>query len=213
MSNHDAANQAPAGEPVNSDSDEKREAGKERERNWREQRHSGDSLWIKVGVPLLIGLAAAGAAYFGAQSGANATLEAQEQQLTAQQNQTVRTQREQVYEQYLKSADAYEVASSERYSQCAGDTTCPVNVAGWQSARFNYQGALNAVYVYGSNEAVRYTLLISAAMPPSLGIPSNYGNVAPGKVNEDLFVSAFQGFQRMMCLEVNPDPQDACSYP
>lgn len=207
MSDPDGANQALAAESVNSDADVKQEDDEAKEHDVQVKRSPGDSM-TKVTVPLLIGITAAVAGFFGAQSGANATLEAQRQQLTSEHNETTRTQREQVYQQYLQAANAYDVASSERYSECISDRGCSTSVAGWQRARFSYQGALNAVYVYGSNEAWRQTHVISSSLPQSLGVNSD--DTIPSKVNQNLFTIAYQGFQVIMCLELNPTPQDAC---
>src|SRR6266571_2130465 len=205
MSNHNDAttNSIEAGEPVHGQTPVKRQGIGRKRDEVRGEPGLENSLWTKIAIPLLIGIVAAGAGFFGARSGANATLEAQRLQLISQHNDIVRTKREAVYQQYLKAADTYDVASSNRYSECIGKKTCSANVAGWQNARYNYQGALNAVYTYGSNKAWQQTHEISAALPPSLAS----GDTPPGRVNDDLFRSGYTKFLTIMCREVNPDPQ------
>lgn len=75
-------------------------------------------------------------------------------------------------------------------------------------ASHTYQAAINEVYVYGSEAAIRAEGLVSRALPPSLSGLSGRLTIRP--VDETGFYSAYRRFQAVMCAEVPAEPRPTC---
>ncbi|MDX6588107.1 MAG: hypothetical protein QOI31_2580 [Solirubrobacterales bacterium] len=145
------------------------------------------------------------------------TTETQDQRFIEDREAESRAKRERTYEKYLRAANSYAVETTnalDELKRCADDQASSrpeveaCEIAGFFSARYLYQGAINNLYVYGSQDAIEAEGAISATLPSSLGAIS--GDFKLAKVNDSDFRAAYQSFLSIMCRELPPDPRPEC---
>lgn len=156
-------------------------------------------------VTLLLTVAAAIA---GAGIGANAALGGVDKQIVAQNAARSQDKRDVAYKAYLEAANQYFYAWDGFVS--AEIPTAQAEAANrFQSARFEFRGQTNEVWVHGSDEAVRAINLVAQTMPNSL--PSSdlpHLDVLPDPV---AFRDAYNDFLRIRCEEVAPVSRKGCA--
>lgn len=145
--------------------------------------------------------------YLGAWQQARTQIEAQAAQNREDQKKEDRERRAEIYEELLGTADVYAVETNKIITDCK-DGKCSPKWGEWQTARYNYQGALNHVWVFGSNDAVAQTGVISASLPDSLWLPSP--DTLSLRFDSEKFIVAYQGFQFLMCRELPAQPRSDC---
>lgn len=144
----------------------------------------------------------------------SASREQQSEQFDEARNQDLRDLRRPVYSEFLDAANAYAVAHTRRQEECKVGTDIPA-VKGQpctvglmtklQSARFDFQGAINRMESVESTEADRAAGKVTAALPPSLPLPNSAP--AEGPVNQVAFRAAYVEFIDVMRCDTNPtDP-------
>ncbi len=170
--------------------------------------------WNRHGAVVLAALVAAAAALGGNAIGAsgayNAAVAQQEAGAAAAAEREVRTKRGEVYAAYLGAANQYVIENSKMIrelesSEANPDNLNPAVLNSWLSARSDYQGEINRVYVYGSDRAWELHRDLAAALPPALGSEIEFK-----KVNDHAFTTAYQEFQKVVCLEVPAIPRRGC---
>ncbi|WP_330355384.1 hypothetical protein [Streptomyces chartreusis] len=145
--------------------------------------------------------------YWGAWQQARTQIEAQAAQNHEEQKKEDREKKAEVYEGFLNASDTYAIETHEIITDCK-DKKCSPDWDKWQTARSEYQGALNHVWVYGSDAAVSQTGLVSASLPASLWVPSS--DTLSLRFNSEEFTVAYQGFQALMCEELPAQPRAGC---
>lgn len=171
-------------------------------------------------VSVVIGILTVGAGYFGARAGADANLTGTREQVVAQDQKEIRVKRGEVYANFLEVANAYSVESynfiRDREIDLKDNGRLDAKgpelgraVGTYQHARYEFQGAINDVYVYGSDEAWTASKAVSAALPPSLGTVDSSVQIQAPKYS--VFTAAYQKFINVMCGEVVPVPRSGCA--
>jgi hypothetical protein len=154
------------------------------------------------------------AALAGAATGGATSYLVQRNQFTEDKASEARVKRAGVYAAYLRAANDGASEADGAYdrlaAQCRGPSRCSgVTLARGRElakARVAYQGALNDVYVYGTDEAWRLTKRLSATMPPTLG----FQTLQIKRVNRAAFASAYSAFLARICDEVPARPRPGC---
>ncbi|GGK13047.1 hypothetical protein GCM10011583_51260 [Streptomyces camponoticapitis] len=162
---------------------------------------------LGFGVALIGAVIGGGFSYLGAWHQSRTQLEAQEAQGREDRKKEDREKRAEVYEGFLGAADIFAVKTNGIITDC-NDGKCSPDWHAWQTLRAEYQGALNQVWVYGSDEAVTQTGRISAALPKSLWEPN--ADELHLTFESANFRTAYQGFQSLMCRELPASPRTAC---
>ncbi len=172
-----------------------------------------------AGVPLIAAVLGLGGGLAGAYLGAHATIVTQREQLQASRSAEARTKRATVYAQFLAASNRYAVETTQALSilrKCAhagprrpflcsslGKQAGPA-----QNARYEFQGALTDVYVYGSTTGVRAALNVADTLPPSVGHLNGHISLVP--ISEVVFTRTYQAFLSVMCREVSAEPRSTC---
>ncbi|MGQ4712323.1 hypothetical protein ACUN22_01420 [Streptomyces anulatus] len=164
-------------------------------------------IMLGFGVALIGAIIGGGFSYLGAWHQSRTQLEAQEAQGREDRKKEDREKRAEVYEDFLGAADVFAVKTNGIITDCK-DGKCSPNWHAWQTSRAEYQGALNQVWVYGSDQAVTQTGRVSAALPKSLWEPS--ADELHLTFESANFRAAYQGFQSLMCRELPASPRTAC---
>ncbi|WP_150109941.1 hypothetical protein [Crystallibacter crystallopoietes] len=181
----------------------------------------GRKLFRAVGHPtgtalLVAALAFAGGLVGGFQAG-SATTEAAEIETRAVQENEHREKRRQVYADYLSSANSYNSATGAFFRALGripsdAETEAAIaqiedEVGAFEQARHDYQGKINDLYVYGSDEAWIAHTGLASTLPEALG---NVPNRQIDAVDEQAFGEAYQAFMGVFCREAVPEPRDGC---
>jgi hypothetical protein len=175
-------------------------------------------------VPLLAAAIGLAGGLLGAHFGAEATITTQREQAHEARRSEARVKRAKVYSDFLAAADSFE--SKSRYftytihrrvskggsvrAACRRAKICGLPRAlfdAYSSARSNFQGALNQVYVYGTPRGVRAARELAGGLPPALYKP---GSFSIGDVDEPVFFRGYNAVLDTMCAEVSADPRPTC---
>lgn len=123
-----------------------------------------------------------------------------------------RTKKAEVYFAYLDAANSYSNETSQlrrSYVSLPVDSPPPAADYGeWQQARFEYQGAINDLSVYGSDTAWDVHRRIAAAMPQSLFASTE--PVRVDAVNDILLNAGTRDFLSLACQELPASPRAGC---
>lgn len=167
--------------------------------------------WFWRGAYAVISTLIAGAAGVGGSYlGAHAVVQSSHDQIQAAAAQAVRDKRAAVYSEYLTTANAYSVQvgvvrdfvkRQPKGFKPVGDRE-PFNTL--LNTRYDYQGAINNVSVYGSDAAWQALLQVEAAFPPL------FGGLVPGPVDGRAFKTAYNNFLTVFCQEVPAVPRAGC---
>lgn len=132
----------------------------------------------------------------------------QESQTLEERRSEDREKRAEVYSVFLHSADEFAAETSNAISSCTKKNPCEFDWQAWDEARSAYQGSINSVYVYGSDDAVRASRAVSASLPSSIWKPPP---ASPHlEFEAEQFSAAYRGFQSTMCQELPAIPRDSC---
>jgi hypothetical protein len=182
----------------------------------------------KFAVAMVAGAIGLAGGLGGAWIGANAATNNQRDQAKEARQAEARQKRADVYSDFLDAAVKY--ATTTRQIQ-AKIRAAPVYKPGrtlyicgnpsfqrctdldrelprYLSARSRFQGALNDVYVYGSNPGVELAREMAGALPASLNTPKNGFPI--GRVKEEKLSRTYSRILDRMCAEVRSDPRPTC---
>jgi hypothetical protein len=153
-----------------------------------------------AGVPLISAAIAGGAALAGAKVGADATVESQRRLIDEQRLAGDRTKRATVYTRFQWTADRYAYEAAKAFRRCGRRVRCKALEGRVQTARFNFQGGINDVYVYGSRDAWSAAREVARALPSSsIGLS---GTIRAQPVSVEEFQAAYNRFLDVMCREL-----------
>jgi hypothetical protein len=114
------------------------------------------------------------------------------------------------YSSYLDALNEYASHQQTRADECVPGTDrpvgsqsdCTVSVQDLQAARFAYQGAVNDMYIYGSDEALALVKDIAALLPTATTVT---GPPEEGGINDvERYSSLFGQFIDLMREDVAP---------
>lgn len=174
------------------------------------QRGKGRIPWraLAAAFTLVVSLAAG---LFGGWAGSALTVNASKE---AEQ----RTRVGEVYASYLDASDSYYNATTalveafDAQVPAAGGSSVTTNVqlptAAFEKARHDYQGAINDVYVYGSQAAWKANLDVTRVLPLALGNVPNRNIPRP---DAEAFRAAYVGFLDVFCREAVAEPRKGCA--
>jgi xanthosine utilization system XapX-like protein len=175
------------------------------------------SLLYRSVVPVAASLLALAGVIVGAQIASDATREA----ALIQGEMTVASDHRekigQVYAAYLDAANNYSVATEgvldafegldDVANQASEDPVVAQELAAFEDARHAYQGAINDLYVYGSDVAWAAHTSVAVALPPALGVVEGR---SIERVDRAEFTSAYRDFQKAFCREATAEPREGC---
>jgi hypothetical protein len=174
--------------------------------------------WVAPGAAVAAAIIAAGAGYFGAKQGVEASVQIARDDRRAAVDQRTQEKRATVYQDYLQKANDFNFEAADLASALAiksGNlkkflmTTEGTNaVTQYNNARAAYQGAINDVYVYGSDAAWAAHRKVAATLPPSLGAIDL--TLPTGVPDQKEFNASYQAFQSVVCREVVAIPRQGC---
>ncbi|MDX2827795.1 hypothetical protein PV416_43795 [Streptomyces ipomoeae] len=145
--------------------------------------------------------------YLGAWQQSRAQMAAQESLYREDRAREDREKRSEVYKRLLETSNSFAVATDEIATDCS-DRKCSPDWSEWEDARFEFQGALNEVWIYGSDDAAAQAEVISTTLPESIGFPK------PDELHIGVksveFAQAYSGFLALMCRELPAVPRNGC---
>jgi hypothetical protein len=131
-----------------------------------------------------------------------------QRQLTASRGADARTKRAEVYAAFLSAANLYSLRAQQLFEACDGADLCSTTDGELRRNRYAFQGAVNDVYIYGSDEANAVSGLISALLPnTNIGL-SNEIELKP--IDEDAVAAAYRSMLLRACIEASAEPRQAC---
>ena len=78
----------------------------------------------------------------------------------------------------------------------------------FERARYDYQGAINDVYVYGSEAAWEANRKVGRVLPAALG---NVENRVIARPDAEAFRAAYNDFLDVFCREAVAEPRTGCT--
>lgn len=157
------------------------------------------------------GLFALGAAYIGGQISASGAIDAQTRQAEADAATAVGEKRAEVYSAFLQEYTAYYRSTQDAERRL--DKGGTVDISLFIQAREKFRGALNEVYVYGSNEQWERAQATAATLPSSYGTNIQERDIRAVDEDGAELERRYAAFQLAMCKEVNFDPDRECNAP
>lgn len=165
---------------------------------------------------LFVPLVAIVAAIAGGAVSCQATTSATNATLAAQQDRDRAAIRGELYQDYIDAANEYYLESADASEAIADIPDSKLNadlpeVQSWLSARHDFQGEINRMYIQASDEALDLARDLAAFMPPSVGGPDQ-GDLEELKAfsTTPLFTEAYSGFLDQTCLEIRVDDDQSC---
>jgi len=128
-------------------------------------------------MPLLVVVVSSLFAYRIAELNVQTARQQQGEEFEIRRSDEARTKRAEVYERFLGAADRFAVAARAAIVECPSD--CPSPPGDYQNARYEFQGAINQVYIYGSAEAVVRLRALAQTLPPALSGLSGGVTITP----------------------------------
>lgn len=173
---------------------------------------SGKLALTGVIITALTALAGAGiGGYFtaaNAQVAAESQKALQEEQFDEEKKRLLRDQRAPYYAAYDAAVQTFATQMTVR-NECEKKklATCRYSVEDLQTARYELQGAINNIYIYGSIEMQAAVTLMSATMPRTMVGLSGYAEAGP--VDAPAFLEALNKVRAVTCYDVSP-VHDSC---
>lgn len=175
----------------------------------------GKSVWVTAVFALsaaLLGSVVGGLFVYRASVDSQAL---QARELRAEDERAIRRE---TYLAYLDNATAYRNSTLELLKELekvpeTDLTGTTVAFGPWLTARFDYQGSVNSLYVYGSDQAWQRHLGIAATLPYAVGYLDPTQIVADlARIRDDIisFGRAYSNFLDLMCRELPATPRDGC---
>lgn len=197
---------------------------------------AGGPPWLYlVIVPVISALFSGLAAVYGAQSGAakanEGAIAVQRQIMNEQRAREDRKTKEEVYLKFLDNADTYNTdtnkatscldgarkqARSTNSSESTAFLDCTAELNDLRSSRYAFQGSINEVYIYGSNEALLASQQVAYTLPASIGSSTIGGRGIPriGQLlterDQREFTRAYSDFLTVACNEVPARRRSNC---
>lgn len=115
-----------------------------------------------------------------------------------------------VYAAYLDAANSYNNAALDQARAQAALPASRVQPqsAAFEHARHEFQGAINEVYVYGSEDAWEANLKVVKVLPVALGNLPDRKIFGPDPVK---FQTAYNQFLNVFCREAVAEPRKDCA--
>jgi len=182
--------------------------GDQGRRNVRSQRSEDRRLALYGLAGALAGAILGGLfSFWGSWQQARTQLEAQVAQNREDRSKEDREKKAEVYEEFLDTANSFAVETNKIITDCK-DGKCSPDWDKWQTARYNYQGAVNRVSVWGSDAASDQMAELSETLPNSLWSPDSDSISLHFKSKE--FSVSYLAFQSLMCRELPANPRKGC---
>lgn len=126
-----------------------------------------------------------------------------------------------VYADYLNAADSYYTAAADldrafdkltptKDGSASNPSVLQLPVDAFEEARHDYQGAINDVYVYGSEAAWEANRKVAKVLPVALGSVAKRDVPRPDPV---AFGEAYADFLDVFCREATAEPRQDCESP
>lgn len=130
-----------------------------------------------------------------------------------------RTRVGEVYAGYLDAADGYYTAAADldrafakliatKDGSASDRSVGELSVAAFEKARHDYQGAINDVYVYGSDAAWEANRKVANVLPLALGNVPRRDIPSP---DAEAFREAYSDFLEVFCREATAEPRQSCT--
>jgi hypothetical protein len=153
-------------------------------------------------------------AYVGGREGVKASVDVQRSERESAQDQATRSERARVYPKFLEASNEYFLATQDAASEFARcktkepkqPCTAPFDLGSFLKPRADFQGALNDVYVYGSDSAWTTASALSGSLPSGV---SNF-SVQGFELHADDYTSRFLNFLDVMCKELPTKSRKGC---
>ncbi|BCW58515.1 hypothetical protein [Arthrobacter sp. StoSoilB20] len=164
-------------------------------------------------VGLGVGLLTITAGVYGSNTAAETSVKTTRMQIDAEAQQKQREQREHSYRAYLDSANEYWLAARAIFGKPAPETSQEIQAAftKFVTARSKFQGQVNEISVYGSDEAWSAHQKVAATLPKSLGLPEGKNFSAEEVADEATFTTAYTNFLAVRCREVVQPSRSGCA--
>lgn len=134
-------------------------------------------------------------------------------------------ERTKVYLDYLEKANAYNSSSSNLKLCITANNTVKPAIDNWralcqaeirqdQQERFNFQVALNQLFIYGSDEAVKKAVALATPLPPSGGGFTIDNPLVFDKItnfDSTAINMPYQEFNALACKELPATPRKTCT--
>jgi hypothetical protein len=166
---------------------------------------------VTAGIGLIAAVVTLFAAMWGASIGAEAAVKAADMQNQAEDMRRSQDRRDVAYKDYLNAANRYFYAWDDLAStpKPVPVETVAAKMPELLKARYEYQGQINEVFVYGSGEAWSAHENVARTLPSAVA-----GSDIPdfrGQPNNAAFGAAFNAFLEVRCREVTALPRSSCS--
>lgn len=167
---------------------------------------------VTAGIGVVAAIVTLLAAMWGASIGADGALKATAMQNQAEDVRRSQDRRDVAYKDYLNAANRYFYAWDSLTSapKPVPVDTVATKMAELLSARHEYQGQVNEVFVYGSDEAWAAHQNVSRTLPRAVA-GSDIPDFTAGHPNNAAFGAAFNAFLDVRCREVTALSRSSCS--
>lgn len=157
-------------------------------------------------ISLLAALVAGAIGFLGAQVGAQTSLNVAKIEAEAEDNRIAQDRRDVVYKGFLDAANTYFYAWDSIEN---AESLLPLETEKLRTARFEYRGHLNEVYVHGSEAGWAAAKKVNSVLPPS----AVYSPIHPATYRADpvAFQEAFKELLDIRCGEATPVLRNGCS--
>ncbi|TFC30740.1 hypothetical protein E3O55_07625 [Cryobacterium sp. MDB1-18-2] len=156
-------------------------------------------------LPLVAALLGAAIGAGGAVWGAYISADLQAENV---RNDQLLNQREAVYKSFLIKSNDFANASGalSKYQQ-AGHSAADVEenlklINDFRNARYDFRGAINDVFVYGTDRSWAAGELLIGTLPDTMGQEAEFG------YSPETYNAAYKEFQSVFCSEAQPDRKD-----
>jgi hypothetical protein len=187
-----------------------------------------DRLLVPIFVAIVTAAAAIGGSFVGATKANDGNAAIQQQAIAEQRAKDDRDKKADIYLHYLENANTYANSVEDAYTciynyaiapepKGSAPQSCIDAINRLQTPRFDYQGSINELYIYGSDEANRAHRAVSATLPASVGYLTVPGTGLPPlnevfgqKFDRVAFGRAYSNFLKIVCMEVPARPRPNC---
>lgn len=167
---------------------------------------------LLITVSIVTATAGIAGSWIAANGAYDAALAEQKESRRTALEKEARDKRAEVYMKYLEAANEYQLKnekmmlSLEKMRSSSKPNELDMEAYNvWLTARADYQGAVNEVYIYGSDEAWNSTRKISESLPRSIGSKIEFEST-----NYETFREGYIRFLERIRCEVPPARSSKC---